>query len=209
MKYFLLSLILLFVSLAAQAQEPPRVEVFGGYSYLRGDLGDVSPNTNGVLGSVTYNFDRVLGVKAEFGGQTGSLNVSAPVNNAPPGTTTQFDVRPSYFTFLFGPQFTYRKSQRITPFAHVLLGGVRLKLRVPQAAIQFPLPGVTPPPNLALAPSVNFITGTNTAFGVAVGGGMDIRLSKLVAFRLFQADYLLSRLSPGTQNNLRLSTGLV
>lgn len=210
MKYFSLPLILLFVSLAARAQEPPRFEVFGGYSYLRGDLGDVSVNTHGAIGSVTYNFDRVLGVKAEFGGHSGSINVPAQLNNAAPGTTTLFDARPSYFTFLFGPQFTYRKSERITPFAHVLLGGVRLKVRVPLDAIQFPQPGFpTTPPLPNLATGVNFITGTDTAFGISFGGGLDIKLSKRAAFRLFQADYLLTRISPNTQNNLRLSTGLV
>jgi len=200
MKYVSLVLILFFATLAVQAQEPPKVEVFGGYSYLRADLGGGSADSHGVTGSVTYNFDRILGIKADFGTQTGSLNVPVQLNNGIPGSTTSFDIRPSYFSFLFGPQIAYRKSERFTPFAHVLLGGVRRKARVPL--------------NLSLNPplgtnGVSFVTGSDTAFGTAIGGGLDIRLSKRAAIRLFQADYFLTRFSPDTQHNLRISTGLV
>jgi len=44
---------------------------------------------------------------------------------------------------------------------------------------------------------------------MALGGGVDLRLSRSVAFRMIQADYLLTRFGGITQNNARITTGLV
>jgi opacity protein-like surface antigen len=201
MKCFSLALVLLFVTLSARAQETPKIEVFGGYSFMRADLGGSSANLHGLNGSVTYNFDRILGIKADFSGHTGSKVVSVPVLGNT-FSTASFDLSPSDFTFLFGPQVAYRKRQTIIPFGHVLLGGVRAKVRVPLNATQTINPGST-------TTTVSFVTGDDTGFGAAFGGGLDLKVSKRVALRAFQIDYLLSRVTGGTQHNLRLGTGLV
>jgi hypothetical protein len=190
MKLLLLVLILPFAALTASAQEAPRVEVFGGYSFARADLAGASANLHGLAGSVTYNFDNFLGVKADFSGHTGSKTIFVP---ADPAGTVPFDLRPSDFTFLFGPQMTYRKKQTIIPFGHVLLGGVN-----PINASQ-----------TGTSTSVTFVDGSDTGFGLAFGGGLDVKLSKRVALRIVQADYLLAFTEGDTQNNIRLSTGLV
>jgi opacity protein-like surface antigen len=204
MKHFPLLLILLFVTLSTRAQEVPKVDVFGGYSYVRADLGDdfgnLSGNLHGWNGSVTYNFDRLLGIKADFSGQTGGKTVSIPITGSL--ATTQFDTRPSYLSFLFGPQLTYRKKEKVTPFGHILLGGVMRKARFPIGATQTIDPTTT-------TTSVSFIEESDIGFGVAFGGGMDVRLSKRASLRAFQVDYLLSRVSGGTQSNIRVGTGLV
>jgi hypothetical protein len=47
---------------------------------------------------------------------------------------------------------------------------------------------------------------------MAVGGGVDLRLSRHFAFRLMQADYYYTRLANGVndhQNNLRIGAGLL
>ena len=44
---------------------------------------------------------------------------------------------------------------------------------------------------------------------MALGAGVDVRVKPRIAVRVIQTDYLLSRLAGNTQNNLRLSTGLV
>src|SRR3954447_8465997 len=66
-----LGLVLVAMS-SAVAQEVPRAEVYLGYSFVR-----VAPpehvnafNSNGGLGSFQYNFNKNLGVLAEFGGNT-------------------------------------------------------------------------------------------------------------------------------------------
>jgi opacity protein-like surface antigen len=202
MKYAPLVLILLFLTLSARAQETPKVEVFGGYSFMRGDLDGISANLHGWNGSVTYNIDRVLGIKADFSGHSGNKTITAQVPVVipiigTPFTNITFDLRPRDFTFLFGPQVTYRKKQTVIPFGHVLLGGVNRKVRVPLNATQT---GAT---------VVTFVTGSDTGFGAAIGGGLDLKVSKRVALRAFQVDYLLSRVASGTQHNLRLGTGLV
>jgi opacity protein-like surface antigen len=102
---FLLGLIL-FVSLAAQAQGD-KVEVFGGYSYMRAD-NSPSYNTNGWEISGQYKFGELggnLGVIGDFDG-----HYSSP-----------FGVSSSIHTYLFGPQVSW--PTRISPFAHLLIGG--------------------------------------------------------------------------------------
>ncbi len=50
--------------------------------------------------------------------------------------------------------------------------------------------------------------GTDTSFAAALGGGLDYRLVRPVAWR-FQGDYVHTRFFGARQNNLRLSTGIV
>jgi len=89
------------------AQEPPRVEVFGGYQYTRiGGVGGV--NTNGWNAAVTADFNRWFGVKADFSGaykDVAGLSASAQ-------------------TYTFGPVFSLR-GERAKPFVHALFGGFR------------------------------------------------------------------------------------
>ena len=51
------------------------------------------------------------------------------------------------------------------------------------------------------------LIGSDTSFATAVGGGVDYKLIKLLAWR-FQADYIHSDLFDNPQNNVRLSTGI-
>jgi hypothetical protein len=50
--------------------------------------------------------------------------------------------------------------------------------------------------------------GADTEFATAVGGGLDYRIIRPIAWR-FQGDYVQTRFSGSTQNNIRLSTGIV
>jgi len=52
------------------------------------------------------------------------------------------------------------------------------------------------------------VSASDTSFGTAIGGGLDYKLIKGVAWR-FQGDALHTHLFGAGQNNLRLSTGLV
>jgi opacity protein-like surface antigen len=188
------SLLLIFSATAsALAQESGKIEVFGGYSLLRAD-GSSGPteNLNGWNASVNYSLNKILGLKADFSGHYGDTTLTNPFT----GASTKIDI--SDFTFLFGPQFSYRKNEKVVPFAHVLMGGFRG--RTSGAPFDIGAGGIS----VIVDPS-----STDTAFGAAFGGGLDIKLTKGLAFRLVQADYLLSRFSEETQNNLRIGTGLV
>jgi opacity protein-like surface antigen len=156
----------------AQGQEiTPRFEAFAGFSYLRLDAGLRNDrDMNGFNTSLTYNFNRFLGATGEIGGNYGNAVGSG--------------VKADQFFFLFGPKFAYRGNSRVTPFAHVLPGVVRLNV------------------------DFGANDASTTQFALATGGGLDINISDRIAVRGAQADYIMSRLG-GIQNNLRVSTGFV
>jgi opacity protein-like surface antigen len=186
------SLLILFSATAsALAQESPRVEVFGGFSYLRDDWdSDDIRDLRGWNASVNYNLNSILGVKADFSGHYNNRTYGFGV----PVDIASYEVREKDYTFLFGPQFSYRKNERIVPFAHVLLGVRRRTISTSLYDIGFE--------------TINDSFSDN-AFSTAFGGGLDLKLTKRMAVRLVQADYLLSRFYGRTQNNLRIGTGLV
>ena len=97
----LLAGLIFLVSLTAHAQDSDnKVEVFGGYSYLRFD-NSPSFNQNGWEVSGQYKFAPWLGALADFSGDYGK------------STNTTY--------FLFGPQVSW--PARVSPFGHVLIGG--------------------------------------------------------------------------------------
>ena len=149
----LVSVVCILASLAAQAQD--KAEVFGAFSYMRFR----GLNLAGWEASGQYKYTDWLGVVADFDGHYGS-----GVSN---------------HTFLFGPQVSM--PSRVSPFAHLLLGGAHTS-----------------------------IGGAGTSsFSMALGGGVDTELTDKVRWCLVQADYLLTQFGGGSQNNLRLSTGLI
>ena len=88
------------------------------------------------------------------------------------------------YSFLVGPRFVYR-TNRVNLFAHTLVGGARLNA------------------------SAGGVDDSSTSFAAAIGGGADLRLTPRVSWRMCQADYLLTRFADRSQNNLKLSTGIV
>ena len=88
-------------------------------------------------------------------------------------------IPPSMLTYLFGPEASF--PARVSPFAHVLIGAAHFGAG----------------------------NGSDTSFATALGGGIDLRLAHGIYWRTIQGDYLPTRFNGGTQNNLRISTGLV
>ena len=174
--------LLAFLSLtgAALAQDVPKLDIFAGYSYFRENpstSGVGSFNLHGGSASVAYNAKPWLSAVADFGGYHNNHILGSGVD----GTLS---------TYLFGPRFSYRRHERITPFAQTLFG-------------------------VAHASGSGFgTTASNNAFAASFGGGVDIKLSHRFSFRPAQVEYLMTRFpeaSTGrvTQNNLRVSTGIV
>jgi opacity protein-like surface antigen len=52
------------------------------------------------------------------------------------------------------------------------------------------------------------VAGSDTSFATALGGGLDYKIVRIAALRL-EGDYVTTRFFGTTQNNFRLSTGLV
>jgi hypothetical protein len=100
--------LLLLLSLQVSAQETPKAEVFGGYSYAGG-------NFHGWNASVTGNVNKWFGVAGDFSGHYGgSVDEDS------------FDERQRVHSYHFGPRFAARR-KRATVFAHALFGASNLK----------------------------------------------------------------------------------
>lgn len=198
-KFFLMAgLVLLLFPFTALGQSTPKVELFGGYSYLRADGdGDPSANLHGWNASIAGNMNNWLGLVADFSGHYGSESLSFVL-----GPVDFFQTRAddSTHAFLFGPRVSYRKHNKVTPFVHTLIGAVHDKvdnITVITARVGNAAAGTLPK------------SISETAFGLALGGGLDVKATDRIAVRLVQADYLLTRFHDDSQHNLRLSFGLV
>jgi opacity protein-like surface antigen len=186
----LCGVLLLFVGVAsAQGTDSPKVEVFGGYSYVRFNPGYNAPgvNFNGGSGSVSYNLTPMIGIVGDFGGYHysqggGDVNV---------------------VSYLFGPKIAMRRGP-ITPFAQALFGGAHGSINAGACS------------GARVRPDTTFSgcgTTSENAFAMALGGGVDWNATEHIGVRLIQAEYLLTRFGFGgptySQNNARISAGVV
>lgn len=188
-KLLFLIILISACSFAIQAQDDVSpLEIFGGYSYLRtGNPYD--QDSHGWNTSIAANLTKYVAIKADFGGYYDNYSraaVGGPIS-----------VSNRVHTYLFGPQFNFRATEKVNPFIHALFGGAHDKTIATRAASRTVV--------------------TDNGFAMAVGGGLDAKLSDSVSFRVFQTDYLLTRyrdpnLAPRAKRSIhhfRLSTGLV
>jgi opacity protein-like surface antigen len=176
----LVGLAFLLFATAVNAQIPTKGNVYFGYSYARADLAPGgSANLNGWDASLEGKVLPLLGIVADLGGNYGGQQVSVRC----PEPCAPVRENGSAHTFLFGPRMSV-SAGKFTPFAHVLIGAAHVGARG------------------------SGFSSSDTSFATALGGGLDYKLVKGVAWR-FQADYLQTRLFSTTQDNFRFTTGLV
>jgi len=178
----------------------PKIELFMGYSYLRAvptlAVGNRLVWLNGGSTSVAFNLNRYLGLVGDFGGFN-ETRLLLTTGNPPSALGTYQTVDDgTVFTYLFGPRLSFRKHDRITPFAQALFGGIHASEE-------------------SLCPACTASLPAENSFALTAGGGLDWRLHHRLAIRIVQAEYMMTRfenLSTGStqaQNDVRLSTGLV
>jgi len=177
----------------------PRFELFLGYSNFRAVPMSSSGNRiawlSGGSTSLAFNANRYLGLVMDFGGY--HANRFGP--NAPPSGGV-VDASGNVFSYMAGPRLSFRHD-RFTPFVQVLFGGVHASEVTLDGCSGV---GCTPLP-------------AENAFAMTAGGGLDFSLSPHISFRLFQAEYAMTRFrdptsiagNTGTQNDVRLSVGIV
>ncbi len=198
-RFFLFMSLVLVISVPAFAQDTPKVEVFGGYSYFHTPPGYYSnqgggpytsvsnnPSLNGWNVSVAGNVNSWLGIVADLGGYYANAETATFVHGIIP-TTAFGTTNVRLYSFLFGPQLSYRKNERFTPFIHALFGGVRQ----------------------SFGPEITAVANPQTDFGMALGAGCDVKASEHLAIRVIQADYVRTRFGFKAENNVRLSFGVV
>jgi len=172
----LLALAALF-SVCTFAQDAAVADVFLGYSFLRANSSQNIPafSNNGGVGTVAYNITDNFGLEAEFGGYH-----NGNVNNY------QFDT--SSFSFLFGPRVSLGRSKKIDPYVHALFGGMYATTSIAESSILIPVQ-----PIVGAGCSGTRCNASQANFGMALGGGLDIRVAHHILFRPIQLDYMLTR----------------
>jgi hypothetical protein len=205
-KKWIVFAISLLLSITAWAQEFPKAEVGLDYSYARfvpNTAGTRGHSLNGGGGSLVFNFNQYLGIKADFQGYASTTsNFSfAPTLNFPTGASA--NVQGNLFTYLFGPQIKVH-THHIQPFVHLLFGGAHSNV-YSNAFKNICLSGTTVC-SFSRAPS-------NNTFAMAFGGGVDIPIGHVVAIRPAEIDYLYTnfnnQFNGSNQNNFRYSGGIV
>jgi opacity protein-like surface antigen len=182
---------LLFAGLAS-AQDSPKIEAFGGYSYLRANEGGEGFNFNGGSGSLAYNLTPWLGVVGDVGGYHWS------------GSGDFAGADATVVTYLFGPKVALRHGP-ITPFAQVLFGGGHFSANEGCSDARVRRNG-------GVSDCGNF---SENGFAMTMGGGVDWNATSHLGIRLIQAEYLLTKFDGegvdgrNTQNNDRISAGVV
>lgn len=210
----LLGILLLFGS-PIYAQDLQKVEVFGQYSYLRFNptLSYLKNRSfNGGGGGVQFNFNQDLGIKAELLGY-GSTNFTIPAGTYsipklspnPIVVGVPITTQGNMFTYLFGPVIRIPIS-KVTPFGEWLFGGSNSNAYGRQ--IVAICNGIT------CTTAAKNASGTQHPFTMALGGGLDIKVSHSFSIRPIEIDWVLSRYtnpltSTNNQNSFRYSAGAV
>ena len=170
----------------------PRVQVFGGYSYLYSHFEGARAGNNGWIGSVTTNLTDWFGVEANFSGYYCSPKPALTV----PGFSQSLPQR--RYLYVFGPQFYIARPHRVSGFVHGLAGVAQ------GSATEF----------IAEYSSGGTLIGattakvSNTGFGMAVGGGIEVRITKHVSVWPIQADYVRGNFTGQYENDVRTSAGI-
>lgn len=183
-KGILLFGLVFLASFPAAAQDFPRGEIFGGYTYSRtyNSNGDHS-SANGGSADVAFYPAKLWGVVADFGGSSS--------NGFTNSSGVQVNSSSSSFHYLFGPRVRFG-NDRITPFADVLFGGVHRSDVTSNGAT---------------------LVAAQTSFALTAGGGIDFKLANHFSIRAIKINYVYTRFSPpgvqNTQNGVSFSTGAV
>jgi opacity protein-like surface antigen len=210
----------------AQEAEPqpefPKVQAFGGFVFFHADTPGMRgpqfsyavgqpPNTFGIRkffqgwdGQAQYNVSRWIGFAVDAGGRYGSpFTLINGIEGLPNGNT---------YSFLAGPVLSYRTKSIFTPFVHTLFGWDRTTLEG----------GTIDTPRFPVVVRAT----TYYDFVMALGGGVDARVSRHISVRPAQLDWyhsslnqdnfymqafgLTQYLNVGTkEQNYRFATGIV
>lgn len=185
------------------------VEVFAGYSFLHSDTGfneatgiprdvsDMDFNSHGFNASVAGNLHRYVGLKFDLSTHGSERNIENGF-----GDVGGLKLRTTQF--LGGVQIKDNRTDggRFRPFAHALVGVAHQSL--------------SPTTSIVFIPAER---GRINDPAMAIGGGIDVNISRRIALRLIQADYNpifrrdhrfpVSTLQGRTQNNFRIGFGIV
>jgi len=154
-----------------RAQEAPRFDVFGGFSYLRfnaktigyPDYTNLYGWNGGAFGAITRRFGVAIDLSGNYGSEMSSYH------------------------FMIGPQYTWRRD-RSKFFVHALFGKAQNNVSIVQ-------------------PTRSGFESVGRSFGG--GGGFDYDWKPKITIRVFQAEFFHDNTFGTTQNDPRVSIGVV
>jgi hypothetical protein len=163
----------------------PKYEIAGMFNYMNVHPGAPFENFGSQGGSGSFTYNAT-----RWFGLTGELGGLHYERSVFPLTGSNHSISGGLTTFLFGPRLNLRKFDHFVPFGEFLVGGAHAGRQ---------------------------LTGDQgqSAFAIAAGGGVDVVITRYLAWRFAQLDYVMTNFS-GTglggnarQDNFRVGTGLV
>ncbi|MCL5670599.1 MAG: porin family protein [Acidobacteria bacterium] len=173
--------IVFFLAVASVPKAFSQVELFGGYSHLglNGAPSGIGSSSNGWEGSAYLHLLGPWGAEADLSDHYG-VSPRLPTN----GSTFYVP----QFMALYGPRFTLALP-KFHPYVHALFGTVHGE---------------------AIVPAGDAVAKVSeNAFGMGLGGGVNVSVSRHLWLRLIQVDYIRAQFNPNSQNETRISAGLV
>ncbi len=192
---------------AAFAQDTPKLEVYGDYSYVY-----ATPQNNNYIKSFALNgggggfaayFSKYIGIEGDlqgYGSYSHSVVVPPPYCNGP---TCTIRANGNLFTYNVGPIVKFR-TPHFEPFVETMFGGAHSNFYGTLYKDCGTTAGCV---TASKSPS-------NNAFDFIIGGGIDIPVSPKFAIRAGQFDYLLTRFGNdfthgnNNQSNFRFQAGI-
>jgi len=210
-------------AVAEDSSSYAKIETAPGFSYVHNSPvlgGSQGFNCAGGGGTIAYNVNSYLGIAADMSGCKAfgfdnTYGIGSKVNAGE-------------FTYVFGPRLTFRHFGKFQPFFELNFGGERVSVSCRKgnagnacgSISQTPTAGQLPSGEVIIVPlNPNATSASKNAFAMTVGGGFDIKLTKKIALRLVQAEYLYTRFgndcqfaicsNNNNQNSFRLKSGIV
>lgn len=176
--------------LLASPSHAQSIELFGGYSFVHAPVTFVqTAGACPVQVCPTISNTQHLNLNGwEVGGAfkvVGPLALAADFSDTSgsfQGANTRLK------TYLVGPQLRFPGP--ISPFVHFLAGGAHESIGTGAGLV------ITTGP-------------TQNAFATTLGGGLDLKVLPFISLRPIQIDYLLTHFNPNTQNQPRISAGIL
>lgn len=199
---------LVFVfTVTAIAQEVPKVELTGGYSYMNfhPSIPQItSQNFNGGGGAFVYNVTPWIGIKADFMGYAVGTGWTKKLTNL--GYPVTGSASGNLFTYMFGPQIK-KHTGKFQPFGEGLFGAGHSN---GYASVVNCISG-----NDSNSCNLSNGHGNNNAFAMEFGGGVDYKVSDRVQIRPVEVDYLYTNFSSNhlagianSQNSFKYFAGI-
>lgn len=185
----------LFFSAHCNAQEFPRWELSGGFSYyLVGKTPGrtITTTAHGPQAGLAYSINNYFRIEGEFDADFSKRIMDLAA--VPPGFR---HYNSKMLLGLVGPEFVFRRPDRkLQVFGHYLTGIAYARDN------QVPTAGS--PTGISLVPAT-----TGSSWVNAVGSGVDLKFPHQVSFRMLEVDWVRTNFPNNPHSNWRFVTGFV